>query len=84
LANDDLGRPEGKTLILRLWRDDCGPDAPWRCSVEDPLSRQRRGFSTLAELVPFLHLLTTTPIQPPEADPRTAGRDPLKHRNETT
>ncbi|HQT93709.1 MAG: hypothetical protein B7Z68_01375 [Acidobacteria bacterium 21-70-11] len=46
------------TLILRLWREGEGSAAVWRCSVEDPSSKQRRGFATLTELLLFLQLLT--------------------------
>lgn len=52
-------RNRAATLILRMWREG-GKDAPWRCSVEDPRSKQRRGFSTLAELLPFLQGLTVS------------------------
>jgi len=47
------------TLVLRLWREGSGRDAVWRCSVGDPASKQRRGFSTLSELTSFLQLLTS-------------------------
>ncbi|MFI5166787.1 MAG: hypothetical protein ACHQQS_09230 [Thermoanaerobaculales bacterium] len=47
-----------QTLILRLWREGTGATTVWRCSVEDPRTKQRRGFSSLAELFPFLDLLT--------------------------
>ena len=65
---------DGATLILRLWRE--GDDAePWRCSVEDPLSRQRRGFSSLAELVPFLQTLTNASQEQVNPESRQALYD---------
>lgn len=72
---------DGATLILRLWRE--GDDAePWRCSVEDPLSRQRRGFSSLAELVPFLQTLTAARAPGVEVEAHGAGRIPIEQREE--
>jgi hypothetical protein len=45
-------------LILRLGREGAGANTVCRWSVEDPRAKQRRGFSSLAELFPFLDLLT--------------------------
>lgn len=52
------GDPPERALILRLWREGDGTGAVWRCSVEDLRTKQRRGFSSLADLFPFLDLLT--------------------------
>ncbi len=81
MTSESLRRRDGATLILRLWRD--GGDAePWRCSVEDPLSRQRRGFSSLGELVPFLQALTATRTPGAEVETRGADRIPNETREE--
>lgn len=50
--------PSERAVILRLWREGDGTAAVWRCSVEDLRTRQKRGFSSLAELFRFLDLLT--------------------------
>ncbi len=52
------GDPAERALILRLWREGEGAGGVWRCSVEDPRTKQRRGFASLAELLPFLDRLT--------------------------
>lgn len=74
MTSEDPDRADTRTLILRLWRDSDTADAPWRCSVEDPLSRHRRGFSTLADLVPFLQLFTASREQRQAPAPSAAGR----------
>jgi hypothetical protein len=81
VTSEFFGRRDGATLILRLWRD--GGDAePWRYSVEDPLSRQRRGFSSLDELVPFLHALTAARTSGAAVEARGADRIPNETREE--
>lgn len=82
MASEDPDRADSRTLILRLWRDGSNADAPWRCSVEDPRSRHRRGFSTLAELVPFLQLLTAPRDQRQAPAPSAAGPDPIENRKQ--
>jgi hypothetical protein len=57
--------------LLRIWRDEEGHNAgrgdpgPWRFSLEDPASGDRRGFRSLAEVTAFLNL-TMTPLEPDE------------------
>jgi hypothetical protein len=51
------GRSE-RAFILRIWREGEASGTVWRCSVEDPRTLQRRGFSSLGELLHFLELLT--------------------------
>ena len=61
--------------LLRIWRDDDGGGAkdaapgPWRFSLEDPASGDRRGFRSLAEVTAFLNL-TMVPLDPEEASGR--------------
>ncbi len=81
MTSEDLDRADSRTLILRVWRDGDNADAPWRCSVEDPLRRHRRGFSTLAELVPFLQLFTASRERRQAPAPDAAGRDLLETRD---
>jgi hypothetical protein len=57
-ATTGAGDPPERALMLRLWREGDGVGAVWRCSVEDPRTKQRRGFSSIAELIPFLDLFT--------------------------
>lgn len=57
-ATDSTGDSPERALVLRLWREGEGNGAVWRCSVEDPRTKQRRGFPSLAELLSFLDLLT--------------------------
>lgn len=81
MTREDPDRADTRTLILRLWREGNTADAPWRCSVEDPLSRHRRGFSTLAGLVPFLQLLTAPRNQRQAPAPSATGSDPIETRD---
>lgn len=50
-------------FLLRIWRDNGAvgaPPGPWRFSLEDPASGDRRGFRSLAELSAFLNLTCTS------------------------
>ncbi len=53
-----LGRaPRYCAWVLRCWEvPDPDPDgsAAWRCSLEDPHTRERRGFASLEALMAFL------------------------------
>ncbi|MFI5180725.1 MAG: hypothetical protein ACHQPI_04990 [Thermoanaerobaculia bacterium] len=69
----DSGEPSERTLILRLWREGDAADAIWRCSVQDPASRQRRGFSDIPDLLSFLQSLTASSDTPRTADPGTGA-----------
>ena len=45
--------------MLRSWQEvapSAGDAAVWRYAIEDPETRQRRGFATLRELMRFLEL----------------------------
>lgn len=63
-----------RAFLLRLWceRDDRG--AVWRCSLEDPATRERRGFDGVEALGSFLGGLCRTAgsavRQPVGAGPR--------------
>ena len=54
------------TFVLNLW-EEVGAAPAWRCSLEHPLTGERRGFKTVDELAAFLKEWTQKP--PPE----TAG-----------
>jgi hypothetical protein len=46
-----------RAWLLRCWRErdpDPARSGPWRCSLEDPHTGERRGFATLTALVDFL------------------------------
>ena len=46
--------PHYRSCLLTVWEErnrDPGLSAVWRFSLEDPRSRQRRGFANLAALV---------------------------------
>jgi len=43
--------------VLHLWREPADPmgyPPTWRCILEEPKTRQRRGFRDLAALMDFL------------------------------
>ena len=46
----------GRSLVflLRLWRESGATPAIWRCSLEDPATRDRRGFDGVESLASFL------------------------------
>lgn len=79
----DAASPPETTLILRVWREGEGVESVWRCSVEDPSSRQRRGFATLAELLPFLQVLTDSEDLRHAADAGAAQGGLPEPRDET-
>ena len=43
-----------RSYILRLWRAGEPQAGNWQASLEDPLTRERFGFSTLEQLFAFL------------------------------
>ena len=45
-------RTDYLAYLLRLWRD--GEDKPWRATLQNPHTGERRHFSTLAALLSFL------------------------------
>jgi hypothetical protein len=40
--------------MLRLWRTGGGPESPWRYSLEEVRSGERRGFASLEALCDYL------------------------------
>jgi hypothetical protein len=51
------GRAGYQVYVLRLWRDQeaaAGRPEVWRCSLEDPRTRQRRAFASVDEMGLFL------------------------------
>jgi hypothetical protein len=55
-----------QVYVMRLWRDKTPSEetsSGWRFSIENPSTGQRRGFSSLEELVAFLENLTLLYIE---------------------
>ena len=52
--------------LLRLRRDDS--TAPWRVTIEDPHTGERRGFATLKQFVVYLEKQTGEVICPSNLD----------------
>ncbi len=49
------GHPnDARTFVLRLWSEQEADRRAWRFSLEDPLTRSRRGFGSLREIGDFL------------------------------
>lgn len=48
-------RPAYLSYLLRLWRAPNGDDQPWRASLQDTMTGERRGFADLEALCAFLH-----------------------------
>ncbi|MBN1891134.1 MAG: hypothetical protein JW850_24265 [Thermoflexales bacterium] len=42
------------SYLLRLWRSGPDEQAPWRASLECPLTGERQGFANLRDLFAFL------------------------------
>lgn len=42
------------SYLLRLWRVDEDGRQVWRASLEDPRTGERRGFTSLGQLMEFL------------------------------
>lgn len=61
---------DARTFVLRLWAEDAGGRRRRRFSLEDPVTRARRGFASLRELGRYL------------ADLGAAGRAPRRRREE--
>ncbi len=58
--NEKTPGNDSKTFVLRLWTETARSRRSWRFSLEDPLSRGRRRFGSLRELVGFLSDLCRT------------------------
>jgi hypothetical protein len=46
-----------RSFLLRLWVDETNGKQDWRISLENPSTRERRGFATLKDLLKYLELL---------------------------
>ena len=54
-------QPAYRVYVLRSWQETVsaqGKPAVWRFSLEDPTTRQQRGFADLAALMHFLSVET--------------------------
>jgi len=49
---------EYHSYLLRLWQET--PHAPWRASLQNAATGERRGFSDLESLFTFLRIQTDT------------------------
>jgi hypothetical protein len=51
------------SFLVRLWRDHCGSDGPgcWQYEIEHVQPGKRCRFSSLDELLTFLHQAAITP-----------------------
>lgn len=58
-------------FLLRLWREH--DNAPWRATLQDPHTGERRSFGSLAHLVAYLEEQTGEPWPRPEASPPDAS-----------
>ncbi len=61
---------DARTFVLRLWPEQEEDRRAWRFSLEDPLTRSRRGFGSLEEIGSFLASLCGT-----QAPGRTRERE---------
>jgi hypothetical protein len=46
-----------RSFLLRLWKDELNGKRNWRISLENPFTRERRGFATLEDLIKYLEIL---------------------------
>jgi len=46
------------SYLLRLWRSAQGTSSVWHASLEDPMTGERQGFTSLKSLFAFLEALT--------------------------
>ncbi len=50
--------PSYFSYLLRLWRSTQGTPSVWRVSLENPMTGERQGFTSLKSLFAFLETLT--------------------------
>ena len=55
-----MSKEEGSYLsyLLRLWQTESVGEGIWRASLEDPHTRERKGFANLTDLFTFLEQAT--------------------------
>lgn len=70
----DKGHPNHLSYLLRLYPVRDGEQLIWRVSLEDPLTRVRKGFPDFASLIAFLETQAGRAEGDP-SDPET-GADP--------
>jgi hypothetical protein len=51
----DTERPAYLSYLLRLWQAPGGAEQPWRASLQDTLTGERRGFADVEALCAYLH-----------------------------
>ena len=64
--------PRYRAWVLRCWEatgDEAGPPALWRFSLEDPHTRERRGFADLESLLVFVRAELAVAGRVPMNDP---------------
>jgi hypothetical protein len=62
-------------FLLRLWNLGEGKSLSWRASLEDPHTGQQRAFSSLGELLAFLHAYIEHPPKKDSFDADTFNTD---------
>jgi hypothetical protein len=69
-------RPAHLSYLLRLWQTPGGANEPWRVSLENPLTGERRGFPDLEAALVFLRtqIVGASPLdEEPGGDEATTG-----------
>lgn len=70
---------DSRTFVLRLWSEPEEDHRSWRFSLEDPLTRSRRGFGSLRETADFLASLCQA-AEPERPEDREAPSSALRRR----
>lgn len=70
---------DSRTFVLRLWSEQEEGHRAWRFSLEDPLTRSRRGFGSLREIGDFLATLCQD-AEPERPGDRAEAPKPLRRR----
>ncbi len=47
-------RKNYRSFLLRLWRVQVDGKLVWRASLENPFTRERKGFANMSQLVAYL------------------------------
>jgi hypothetical protein len=50
-----------QSYLLRVWRE--APEGPWRASLENATSGEKRAFAQLEDLIDYLRQGLTSPTQ---------------------
>lgn len=70
---------DSRTFVLRLWSEPEEGHRAWRFSLEDPLTRSRRGFGSLRETADFLASLCQA-AEPERSGDRANAPSPLRRK----